>query len=264
MKEKLRSFPNDTSALKIPLIGITLPNPKYHIVRPNSEITVVEYVRSGTGYIIIDGKPTEVSAGKVYLLCAGENQEYYYSEDEPWEKVFINTSGPLAQIIPQTFGLKGFNIFDSDGLEDIFERVEQIVEKTSEADDCKNTAVLFFEAIYMLAKKQRDLKHRDEAVKLKSYIDENIQRIVKNDELACLIFRSYDYCIKLFTAEYGITPYEYQLKCKIEYTCMLLNNTNMSIADVGAAVGYTDPQYFSGLFKKRVGMPPSAYRKRSK
>ena len=45
---------------------------------------------------------------------------------------------------------------------------------------------------------------------------------------------------------------------------MLLNNTNMSIADVGAAVGYTDPQYFSGLFKKRVGMPPSAYRKRSK
>lgn len=264
MKEKLRFFPSDTSALKIPLIGITLPNPKYYIVRQNSAITVVEYVRSGTGYIIIDGKPTEVSAGKVYLLCAGENQEYYSSEDDPWEKVFINTTGPLAQIIPHTFRLKGFNIFDGDGLEDIFKQVEQIVEKTPEADDCKNVAVLFFEAIYMLAEKHRNIKHSDEAVRLKSYIDENIQRIVKNDELARLIFRSCDYCIKLFTAEYGITPYEYQLKCKIEHTCMLLDNTSMSIADIGAAVGYTDPQYFSGLFKKRVGMPPSAYRKRAK
>lgn len=264
MEEKLRSFPEDNAAINVPLIGITLPDSKYHIIRRNSEITVVEYVRSGTGYIIIDGKPVEVSAGKAYLLCAGENQEYYSSKEDPWEKVFINATGPLAQIIPHMFGLKGFNILDGDGLEDVFNRVEQILEKTPEADDSKNATVMFFEAVYMLAEKQRNLKHSDEAVKLKSYIDRNTGRIVKNDELAHCIFRSCDYCIKLFTAEYGITPYEYQLKRKTEYACMLLDNTNMSVKNIGDAVGYTDPQYFSGLFKKRVGMPPSAYRKRAK
>ena len=44
----------------------------------------------------------------------------------------------------------------------------------------------------------------------------------------------------------------------------LLKNTAMPVSEIAAALGYNDPQYFSGLFKHRCGMPPSVYRKNNK
>lgn len=264
MNEKLCAFPCDAAPLNIPLIGVTLPHPKYRIERPRSNTTVIEYVRAGTGYIHREGRPVAVGAGTVYLLCSGADQLYYADADDPWEKVFINVTGPLAHVLPHAFGFDDFNQFDGHGLEDIFAQVEALVEEGATPDGSRRAAVLFFEALYRLAQQQRDRCHSAEALQLKRHLDSHLHRLVGNDELAHLIFRSRDYCIKCFTVEYGVTPYEYQLRRKTAHACLLLDSTAMPIAAIGAAVGYTDPQYFSGLFKKRMGMTPSAYRKRQR
>lgn len=38
----------------------------------------------------------------------------------------------------------------------------------------------------------------------------------------------------------------------------------MTVAEVGFELGFEDPAYFSRFFSQRVGMPPGAYRERSK
>ena len=38
--------------------------------------------------------------------------------------------------------------------------------------------------------------------------------------------------------------------------------TNLSVAEVGYAVGFSDPAYFSRFFQRRVGVAPGVYRKR--
>lgn len=43
----------------------------------------------------------------------------------------------------------------------------------------------------------------------------------------------------------------------------LLRTTNRSVAEVAAAVGFDDAAYFSRLFRRLQGMPPSAYAKRA-
>lgn len=261
MNEKVRPFSGDISELKVTLAGITYPDPKYRIERKPSDVTVVEYVRSGTGHIIFDGKPVEIEAGKVYLLCKGENHEYYSSADNPWEKVFINVSGKLAKTLPMDLGLSVMNVFDGEEFAEIFADVEKIVEKTPEKSDNTEITVLFFKILLALSQKNKNLNYTSEAVKLKNYLDDNINRIVWNKELANLIYRSKDYCIKLFFKEFGITPYEYQLDLKMKYVCTLLENTAIPISVIAETVGYNDPQYFSGLFKRKVGIPPSVYRK---
>lgn len=49
-------------------------------------------------------------------------------------------------------------------------------------------------------------------------------------------------------------------KKRLNQSVYLLENTKLSVADIGIAVGYTNTSYFYRLFKKRFGMSPKTYR----
>ena len=56
------------------------------------------------------------------------------------------------------------------------------------------------------------------------------------------------------------TPMEYLQKKRLDVARDLLKNTNMSIGEVGAQVGYGNLAYFSKIFKKRLMQSPGEYR----
>lgn len=260
MSEKLKYFPDSSEPLGVTLAGITYKDSNYRIERMKSDVTVIEYVYSGEGFIEINGNAVRVCAGNVYMLRAGENHIYYSSPDNPWEKIFMNISGRLTFTFPKEFGLNAMGIYDGNGMFDIFERVRNIVKREVDDNDESELAGLFFEAVFRLSKRSTSRKHSADAVEMKHYLDLNIGRKVSNEELARHIFRSKDYCIKHFAAEYGVTPYDYQLSKKIEAACSILKSTAMPIAAVAETVGYNDPQYFSGIFRKKTGISPGKYR----
>ena len=43
----------------------------------------------------------------------------------------------------------------------------------------------------------------------------------------------------------------------------MLQNTNDTMANIAYNVGFTDPKYFSKVFKKEMGIIPSEYRQRT-
>lgn len=47
---------------------------------------------------------------------------------------------------------------------------------------------------------------------------------------------------------------------RIEAACQLLLNTTLSLKVISTQVGYSNQYYFSSCFKKKTGMPPSAFR----
>ncbi len=61
----------------------------------------------------------------------------------------------------------------------------------------------------------------------------------------------------LFQKHAGISPNEYLIEQRISHARQLLCSTGCSVAKVSAYVGYTDPYYFSKIFKKRTGVCPS-------
>lgn len=76
---------------------------------------------------------------------------------------------------------------------------------------------------------------------------------------------NYDYIRKLFVKETGITPHEYLVRRRMDRAreVMLSGVTNRysnyTISQISEACGFSEPLYFSRVFKKYFGVSPSAY-----
>ncbi len=60
-------------------------------------------------------------------------------------------------------------------------------------------------------------------------------------------------------AERRQSPIDYLTEYRINEACKLLRAGNLSIAEVAVSVGFFDQFYFSRVFKRAKGVPPSKY-----
>ena len=77
---------------------------------------------------------------------------------------------------------------------------------------------------------------------------------------------NYDYIRKLFKKETGVTPAEYLLKERMTLAQQLLSSgisnrfSPYTVSQVAEACGYSEPLYFSRVFKNYFGVSPSEYK----
>ena len=278
MKEDIVHFyvPQTKTPFYLEMAGISYCDGTYKITRQDSKETVVEYVVDGCGYINVDGENYTASAGDVYILRKRTTHTYWSDAKKPWVKIFFNIRGSLAEKILEEYklGIKGKVVLRGDGLESDFrELLAKLSNDTvSQAEKFDLAALDFLKIIIKLSnldKLQGDLSGEllsveDEMNRLVEYIAMNPKRIVGNQELADVIFRSKDFVIKRFHTNFGVTPYEYQIQQKIFSASNMLKNTKMSVQEIASSLGYDDQHYFSYMFKKRCGMSPTQYRKQYK
>ncbi len=62
-----------------------------------------------------------------------------------------------------------------------------------------------------------------------------------------------------FRSYTGVSPQEYLNAYRLERAAQLLQNGEMSVAQIATATGYADFCNFSRMFKRRFGIPPSKY-----
>ncbi len=96
--------------------------------------------------------------------------------------------------------------------------------------------------------------------KIIEYIDENYAASLSMRDVAAKFYLNPSYFCKLFKEETGVTFTTYLMSKRVENAKRLMSESAMKLYDVSSAVGYTNVQYFSTVFKEIEGITPSQFR----
>jgi len=92
------------------------------------------------------------------------------------------------------------------------------------------------------------------------YIEVNLSKSMTTAEIARAAGEKKRDFVSCFLRETGMTIKEYLAKTRCDIAAQLLTDSEASIQDIAAYVGYSDNNYFSKVFKANLGMSPQSYR----
>ncbi len=98
--------------------------------------------------------------------------------------------------------------------------------------------------------------------KTSEYIMTHLNEKLSLSDLADFVSCSATYLARQFRKEQGMSVGEFIRSKKIDEAKYLLANTQESLAEISLKLGFEDMGYFTRVFRKTTGNPPSVYRNR--
>ena len=224
---------------------------------------LIHYVTSGAG--TFNGHP--VRAGQGFLIPPGLAEHYYPDEKDPWSYLWIISTDPAIEHYFQRHAADpetGIFSYRNVGI------VESIATRLASEPNSLHfsyTEILeYFLCIYnhcvSTAPKHEvpsDKLYFDFAVE---YVGASVSSPVTVEEVCQRLGISQAYLYRIFRKHVGCSPKQYILQTKLLEAQLLLRESDLSVSEVGAAVGFSDVLSFSRFFSARTGCSPTEYRKR--
>jgi len=98
------------------------------------------------------------------------------------------------------------------------------------------------------------------ARKVMAYIHAHYAEDISREQMASYAGISERHLTRCFVQEAGLSPIDYLNRFRVVQARHLLDEGGMNITEIMNAVGFRDSSYFSRIFRREVGMSPSAYR----
>jgi AraC family transcriptional regulator len=93
------------------------------------------------------------------------------------------------------------------------------------------------------------------------YIERHLADKITAADLANLIEVSVTQLFRSFKISVGVTPCHYITRRRVELACTMLSTTRESLAQVAVGCGMCDQAHLSRVFRRMIGMSPSAWRR---
>ena len=110
-----------------------------------------------------------------------------------------------------------------------------------------------------ILEQNRKFEGRNIVQRVSEYVKENICKDITLSQCAELVNISPFYLSRLFRRESGKSFVDFVMECKVEEAKRLLRDTDMSVAEVARAVGYSE-RNLNRLFQRMVQQTPGQYR----
>lgn len=234
-------FESDTQAMRIK-----------NTLKKNSVILI----ENGKGYFYIANKSVHFKAGDLIFCFKGENIRCEPSDDCNY--MYIHFDGSRSEEL--------FRRFDITPDRRLFEGFDGIIPlwRDSLATASETTVDLASESIllYTFSRLFKNSSKRDNLINKLLKISENefADPELSVNTIADLLGYNPKYISHLFKEKMGMTYSEYLRNLRIKYAVSLFDHGIDSVKNVAFLSGFTDPLYFSTIFKKCIGVSPKDYK----
>lgn len=97
--------------------------------------------------------------------------------------------------------------------------------------------------------------------RLLDYIEQHLGDDLSLETLAAEVELSPLYLVRAFRSTVGKSPHQYVIGRRVEHARRLLAGTDLPIAEVALAAGFSSQSHLSNWFRRLVGVSPAEYRK---
>ncbi len=238
-------------------------------VRPNGRYDyLMIFIKSGKG-LFSNGKGSfEVHENQVFLYKPGEPQKYILYSKYSSEMYWIHFGGTEVENILKKLNINENSLFDYDKSDRFVKTINSVIDELIKKDSfyqtkCIANLLSLFVSIGRRTIPEKKYFEKESVSKACLFMSSNYFQQISNQQLAELTNLSLSYFLKVFKEKTNTTPQNYLTICRIENAKNLLKESDYTIRQVSESVGFTDPLYFSKVFKKIVGSTPSAFRKKA-
>lgn len=99
---------------------------------------------------------------------------------------------------------------------------------------------------------------------VKKILDSRFNEQIDLQELAGSLYINPDYLRHIFKQELGESPLNYLIRKRLDSACEMLSLSDLAVGKIACRVGLENAYYFSRIFRKRLGMTPTEYRKKTR
>ena len=228
---------------------------------------LVHYVSAGRGRFTCGGRTHALGAGDLFLIIPGQVAGYAAEPEDPWEYCWVGFHGADAK---RLLTLTGFTReqpvmrpAQPQKLEELLLHIYRAGGNTPAADaDMVGYLYLFLAELIRRNEKQAPVAGtKDYLAQAVRFIQCNYAGGIGVGDVAAYAGVSRSQLYRAFEAGFGLSPHDFLQRYRISQACSLLRSHRFTVAQVAGSVGYDDPLYFSRIFKKIKGMPPTDYPK---
>lgn len=222
---------------------------------------IIHYVLSGKG--VFNGK--EVRQGQGFLIVPGMHEEYHSCADDPWSFLWIISEDSNMEHFFRCHNADDkSNIFQFHNCHELYSISHELCSAQSTISSSTRLSELFLRIFHACVVKEPVVKTTMPEVYFEysvNYIKSNLHLPITVSDLCNAIGITQPYLYRIFTQRTNFSPKQYIINCKLDEAKRLLLQTEFSISQIAATVGFDNVLDFSKVFSRVMKVSPTAFRK---
>lgn len=215
-------------------------------------------VLNGHGRIHVLGASYELEKDDVFFTFP--SMSYAIESEDDFEYMYISYIGLRANVLMDKINIskKNFLFRSVSGLIPIWK--ESIVNDNLILNLRCEGILLYSFSILGEQKKRNEEGDSNIVLMIKKYIDENFSNsslCLESISEKCAYNKKY--ISTLFKKKFNIGIAQYISMLRIQHACTLMEQGFTSVKDIAFLCGFSEPFYFSTVFKSRMGISPRDY-----
>ena len=235
-------------------------NPQIYERLKSESVYKMYYVCGGQGCIYTPGRITPLSAGDVFFTFPAS--PFALESKEDFTYMYISFVGLRANMIMERLNISGHNFIFHDA-DEVHAFWKKGIKTNPQVMDLISESVLLYTFSFLgdrILEKNNRSKQNHNVQLIKKYIDDHFtDHNFSLQSISNELSYNKKYTSFVFKKHFGLGIVEYLNTIRIQNACTMIEQGFTSVNDIADRCGYSDPQYFSKIFKSKMDLTPSQY-----